>query len=370
MKLRRAAFVALVAVAFATGAATRGAEPEPSPAASPPPAGDAFLAEASPLLSDAERAIYLALERPYQRAAFARRFWQLRDPYPETPVNELLERWRERLPQARERFGTLDDARARVLLLLGEPAQALRFACAELLRDGEVWVYRAAERVPEPFALVFVAGSGAPPGGLRLWSPGEGLDSLAFGAILPRGDGDLFGRLAAGCARGPELAAALGVARDFDALDRRWSVLPHPSAEWANEFRSLSPAAGGAGAAPLDATLELAFPALRQSRTVVDATLWLAPAATTPVAAAYALDGDVVRGEELFESFRYRFDPPASARAADGRLPLRFERALRPGYRTHGRTHGWAHGRGRFHRSCSQSQSSGRWRARSSSTAR
>ena len=330
MTVHRAALL-FVAAALAVAAGARGEETAIPPGVEPVAGADPFLAEAAPLLGGEERAIYLALERPYQRAAFARRFWELRDPYPETPVNELLERWRERLPLARERFGSLADARARVLLLAGEPAQVLRFACAELLRDGEAWVFRAADRIPEPFTLVFVAGGAEAGGGYRLWSPAEGRASLAFGAILPRDPGgDPLGRVAQGCPRGAELAGALADARDFDELDRRWELVPHPGAEWARAFLPLAADAGDGGAPALDARLELAFPDRRQSRTVVDGTLWLAPA--DPAApGVYALDGEVVRGEELFETFRYRFDPPASALDAEGRLPLRFERALRPG---------------------------------------
>jgi len=106
--------------------------------------------------------------------------------------------------------------------------------------------------------------------------------------------------------------------------------VPHPGPEWARAFLPLAAGGGAAGAPPLDARLELAFPARRQSRTVVDGTLWLAPADPASPG-AYALDGEVVRGGELFETFRYRFDPPASALDAGGSLPLRFERALRPG---------------------------------------
>ena len=329
MSFRRAALlvaVAALARAVAPGAAALGEEPPPAPAT---PAEDSFLAEAEPLISSEERAIYLALERPYQRTAFARRFWQLRDPYPETAANELLVRWRERLPLARERYGSLADGRARALLLAGEPAQVVRFACAELLREGEAWVYRAADRIPEPFTLVFVAAGADQGGRYRSWSPAEGPASLVFGALLPHGPGgDPLARLAAGCPRGAELAGALAGAHDLDELDRRWGLVPHPGAEWARGFLPL--AAGADPAPPLAAELELAFPARRQSRTLVEGTLWLQPPDGS-LPGVYALDGEVVREAELFETFRYRFDPPPSALGADGRLPLRFERALRPG---------------------------------------
>ena len=76
------------------------------------PAAARFLEEVAPLITPAERAAYLELERPYQRQAFESRFWQVRDPFPETPGNEFADRWHERAPVARERWGSLDDARS------------------------------------------------------------------------------------------------------------------------------------------------------------------------------------------------------------------------------------------------------------------
>ena len=47
----------------------------------------AFLAEVDVLLSDEERATFLALTQDYERDAFIDHFWKSRDPYPETPRN-------------------------------------------------------------------------------------------------------------------------------------------------------------------------------------------------------------------------------------------------------------------------------------------
>ncbi|HYN22397.1 MAG TPA: GWxTD domain-containing protein, partial [Thermoanaerobaculia bacterium] len=82
-----------------------------------------FLEEVAPLMDDAERAVFLGLHQNYQRDAFIQRFWKQRDPFPKTAVNELRVNWEERATLARERFGTLDTDRARMLLFHGEPAE-------------------------------------------------------------------------------------------------------------------------------------------------------------------------------------------------------------------------------------------------------
>ena len=56
-----------------------------------------WLHEVDPLITQPERAAFLALRRDYHRDAFIRKFWQVRDPYPETGRNELKENWDERV---------------------------------------------------------------------------------------------------------------------------------------------------------------------------------------------------------------------------------------------------------------------------------
>lgn len=279
-----------------------------------------FLAEAAPLLTEEELAIYRSLDRPYRRAAFERRFWETRDPFPETPANELADRWRERLPEARQRFASLDDDRAWIFLLAGEPGSRRPFRCGEQGPAGEVWRYAGAERIPERFTLVFVEASGGEPGRHRLWRPAEGAGGLTGGEPT-----------AAACAGGDELAAALPSASDWDELDRKHRIVPRPGADWARAFLPLAApgAAGGRPAASLQAELELAFPGRRQQRTRVEGTLRVTSEGSA--ARAFALDGEIVRGDVLIESFRYRFEPLSSALDPSGRTLLSFERVLRAG---------------------------------------
>src|SRR5688572_4528106 len=81
----------------------------------------AWIEEVDVLIGEEERATFLALEKDYQRDAFIKRFWEVRDPLPRTARNELKDRWENNVRQAREMFQDLSDARSRVLLLNGPP---------------------------------------------------------------------------------------------------------------------------------------------------------------------------------------------------------------------------------------------------------
>ncbi len=88
-----------------------------------PDAYRAFLTEVEILLSDAERATFLALAKDYQRDAFIKQFWEVRDTVKRTARNELRESWESNLQQAKELFGDVRDGRARALLLNGPPVE-------------------------------------------------------------------------------------------------------------------------------------------------------------------------------------------------------------------------------------------------------
>ncbi|HEX2165042.1 MAG TPA: GWxTD domain-containing protein [Thermoanaerobaculia bacterium] len=105
----------------------------------------AWLDEVAPLIGDDERAAFLALSADHLRSAFVDEFWRVRDPYPETPGNELRAQWEERADEARQRFDGEGDDRRRFFLLLGEPAAVIPGRCGTLLLPLEVWRYRGGE---------------------------------------------------------------------------------------------------------------------------------------------------------------------------------------------------------------------------------
>ncbi len=339
-------FLLLPLAALLAAASARAAEPARRAFSDPPapiPADlperhRAFLQEADLLLSAKERATFLALHEDYQRDAFIRRFWEVRDPFPQTPKNEFQEQWEERAALARKLVGDLADDRARMLLLNGKPAQVLVSHCSDVLLPLELWHYDRTERIRGGFSLVFVAASGSPQGKYRLWYPSEGLESVLAVGMRAR-PGVTADAIVVDCPRGDDIVGYLGEAIDWSRIEASVHTVPRPSEEWLQTFTAYSTDLP-AGAATFPAELALSFPGKLGSRTVVQGVVAVPQDAVRPVRLAdidtydFVVDGEVVHQDELFEHFRYRFTLPAaevSGQLREGKIPLVFQRALRPG---------------------------------------
>ncbi|HVR96742.1 MAG TPA: GWxTD domain-containing protein, partial [Thermoanaerobaculia bacterium] len=333
--------VLLLAVASAVAAVPASSQA----AGAPPPAAAgaelsakhrAWLDEVALLISPKEREAFLSLHRDYQRDAFIRRFWEMRDPFPKTARNELQERWEERVRLARERFGGLAGDRARMLLLNGDPPEVFKASCIELLVPLEIWSYPGTDRIRDPFSLVFIQGQGI--GGYRLWYPSEGLHSLLAVGARMNPTADYGSAIAQVCTRGEDLASRIGEALDWAQIESRIQVVPRPSEEWLSTFTSYSTDLP-ADAKPLPARLDVSFPARYGSRTVVQGLVSVPREAAAVEKLAdqsvysFVIDGEVLREDELFEHFRYRFTLPSTQAKPESSptLPIVFQRYLRPG---------------------------------------
>jgi len=324
MRLRAALLGALVGLAIGVAPAPAD-EPDAAPAAAAErdPAVDAWLETVGPLLSPLERETYLKLGRPYQRAAFERRFWRARDPFPDTAVNEFAELWLERAPVALARWGDFDDARALAWAAAGEPADTLQVDCPDLLLPVEIWTWHGAGRLRGTFSLVFVARGFSRLAKFRIWDPREGVGAVATPRTAAGASGSsILGSVVEYCSRGQEVASLLQASAPWETVVSRGELLPQPGNEWVRTFAQLTTDLPE-DAAPLPAELEVRFPDRRGLRTVVEGVL----RPETPTAdTTLNVDGEILRGEELFEQFRYRFRCPAG-----GSTPFLFERLLRPG---------------------------------------
>lgn len=328
-----------------------------------------FLTEVDLLISKEETRALLALTRDHQRDGFIEAFWAARDPYPETDRNEFREMWIQRLEHAQERFGRLDSAQAKILLLNGEPTEQASYPrCMDTFRPLETWRYR---RTPhsqvDDVALLFVKGSdNATP---RVWYPSDGLATLVEGSPdsvrlrcsqeavslaekgeadqyqhrLPRGDLPawcVLKLLERSCHSEEAKLIVLDILRSaelggYDLLVNRLEQKRRPrDGEWLESFAAFSTDLAPE-ATPLVAELEIGFGARRQSRLVVDGTVWVEGAGLGIAEVdgrqlhELQLNGEVLRGDELLESFRYRFQPAVDGEVS--RFPLAFQRALRPG---------------------------------------
>ncbi|HEX5715965.1 MAG TPA: VWA domain-containing protein [Thermoanaerobaculia bacterium] len=293
-----------------------------------------FLEEVAPLMDEKEHAAFLALRQEYQRDAFVQRFWQQRDPFPKTAVNEFRVRWEDRVRIAKERFGDLKGERVRMLLFLGEPAEVLRSPCSDLLAPMEMWYYPGTERIRDEFTLVFLQPS------YRLWRASEGLSAMLSHSLATSGTRGMLleQTIMQTCPRGDEVLARIGIVLDWDQVKDR--VVPDPGDEWLSTFLSYSTDLPD-GARTFPAQLELAFPGRYGSRTTVQALVSVPREEVTAEkvkdAASYifVVDGEVLHKGELFEHFRYRFIVPESEVTVtpEGKatIPLVFQRYLRPG---------------------------------------
>ncbi len=301
-----------------------------------------WLEEVDPLISKQERREFLKLEKDYQRDAFIERFWEVRDPFPDTRVNEFRELYYSRLEDVYEEWGGLEDDRARMFVLNGEPSEKLETDCGFLTWPMEVWTYAYSARLSRPVhAIFYQRNSGGP---FRLWNPAEGHAVLLMTINEeehPEDQRNVFHSVVLEyCAEFWD--DALAMLETFTIVEREMGASSAQAAssprsldpEWLGGFRAFSTDVPQ-DAPTLSAELEVAFVGRHQSRTRVAGTFLVPRTAATLAgegeAASYnfQLTGEVLRDGALFESFRYRFDLPLQRLRAD-ELSLQFERLLRP----------------------------------------
>ena len=303
----------------------------------------AWLETVDLLITDDELATFLALDKDYQRDDFIKKFWLARNPY-KSARNQFQERWESNVEQARELFGSLTDDRSRMLLLNGPPASRLEGRCTSIIWPVEVWFYAGSDRIHSEFLVIFYRRWGAGP--FRVWTAQEGLDALFSGGAGEGGGATGGGRdlntIANGCRDGDKIAGAIGFiyrqGMEYSLLEARMMAKPDKQAgEWVTSFNAYSTDLA-AGALPLPAKLSFEFPGRYQNRTVLEGlvSVPVEGAGQSSLAGTHTYDlllnGELLQNGQLFDSFRYKFDFPASgAGSAGATLPLIFQRFLRPG---------------------------------------
>lgn len=300
-----------------------------------------WVAAVDTLLGPSELEAFLVLKEDYQRDAFIDRFWRSRDPYPDTARNEFRDRFEQLLQLVKVTFPNPRDERARLMLLNGEPADRRKIECSTLLYPTEVWYYSGSDRARYDFFLVFYRRWGGQI--WYVWRPDEGLAALfqQRTGISDPPPSQLLAEIQNTCYRGDEVAAIFANILNqgilgYDFVLNEVSTKPKPpNEEWISTFGAYSTDVPPE-AALLPAKLDYNYPGRRQSRTVLQGLVSV-PVAQAGLAALadfrsynFVLNGEVLAGEELFDSFRYKFDLPA-AEVAGETLPLVFQRLLRPG---------------------------------------
>ena len=297
-----------------------------------------WLEEVDGLITIEERALFLSLEKDYQRDAFIKQFWEVRDTYKSTARNEFKDRWDSNVALARSMFPDLKDDRARILTLNGPPAARIEARCSTIIWPLEAWFYAGSDRTRAEFVLIFWRKWGAGP--FRIWQPSDGLASLFTDTAATNRDKSLSA-IANGCMDGDKIAGAVSwVARqgqDYDLLQQKLLERPDmKNGEWISSFGSYSTELPE-GAAPLPAKLDVDYPGRYQNRTVLQGLISVPASGAAPIQLAahrsynLLLTGEVLQDGELFDRFRYKFDYPANPGEEGEALPLVFQRPLRPG---------------------------------------
>jgi VWFA-related protein len=293
-----------------------------------------WLESVAALISEEEREFFLGLRLDYQRDAFIEAFWRVRDPDPRTPVNEL----RRALEEFSQRSGEAATADPRnLMLLLNGPPRGFTLPdgrsvsqCFSRTREIEIWFYSRTARVERELIVIFYRPT--PTTQYQIYRPGMSVRT-AQRSQLPTTEVQYL------CA--DELldfaVAFIGNSGDYEELLDQALRLPQPSPEWLASFAA-STTELPAGAHNFDADLDVKFPSRNQSRTTLQAIVQV-PESAAPGRIfdgqrfhSFLLTGEVISGDQLFESFQYRFDGATPDRAQ--LIPLGFTRFLRPGHWT------------------------------------
>ena len=122
-----------------------------------------FEEEVVYIITDREEDVFLSLETLEERTRFIEVFWEKRDPYPATPVNEFKDEHYARIEYANKYLGR-DTFRAgwrtdrgRYYILLGEPRERHSFDGYNEVVSSELWFYQGdvTKGLPSFFYLVF-----------------------------------------------------------------------------------------------------------------------------------------------------------------------------------------------------------------------
>jgi GWxTD domain-containing protein len=149
-----------------------------------------WLEDVGPILTKTERSVFLKLETNADRAKFVHLFWRMRDPRPDTAVNEFEKEYEERIRFADENFGHFSPKRGSqtdrgfFYVLLGPPRERRQFTTQSEIWPLELWFYEGdvEHGLPDYFYLIFYQPEGI--GDFRLYSPSvDGPEKLAIPAL-------------------------------------------------------------------------------------------------------------------------------------------------------------------------------------------
>jgi Ca-activated chloride channel family protein len=312
-----------------------------------------FLEDVEPIMQDSELDTFLMLETDAQREIYITEFWRRRDQMQGTTNHTFKDQYYARLEDVKDKFKYVSSDRSRIYLIHGEPAEMIDSDC-RLLVPIQIWKYLYIPGIGHDVRFLFYqARNGVD---FRLWIPmgigrGMDLDSLkdlvsqdAIGTDIegtravqyvfgPAAPNTSMTNLEFQCKSGDEILKAV-YASQMNKTDLM-KVFNPPEINEEDVHKILrSVVLATPGASKLDADFAVKFPAKQGGRTDAQMTL-LVPRAQLKLndvggTKQYSVDvvGEVLKDDQLFENYRYRFDYPGDI--TDEKVPVVIDRFLRP----------------------------------------
>jgi Ca-activated chloride channel family protein len=364
-------------VAAAAFAQTPPADPQPQPAqAAPTPPPDAkakpdqgvrkltrrerkdriknlsekyrqFLNDVDPIMNPAELDTFLILETDPQRDIYITEFWRRRDVAHGTTNRAFRDEYYERLQTVKEEFTNASSDRGRIFLIHGQPDERLKIDC-RLLQPAEIWKYAFIPGMGHNIRFLFYkARYGIDFKLFQAMNPDEvkdlisqdeiGTDVTGAGAVArvfgPAGPATTMTNLELRCMNGDEYLRAM-----YQSQMNKYElmrVFEPPQVNEEDVHKILRSVVLATPNAPkLSHEVSVKYPAKQGSRTDAEITI-LVPRSQLTVkdvnnTKLYSLDvtGEVLKDDQLFENYRYRFDYPGDLK--DDKVAVVIDRFLRP----------------------------------------
>jgi GWxTD domain-containing protein len=312
-----------------------------------------FLTDVEPIMLPSELDTFLILETDPQREIYITEFWRRRDLAQGTTNHRFKDDYYARMDEAKEKFKYMSSDRARMYMLQGPPSELLEIDCDHLLQPLEIWKYFFVPSLGHDVRFLFYKPRNG--GDWKLWSPGilsaqadalaELVSQDAMGsAVTPQsGVNKVFNesaspytnvsKISTECKWGDDILRAIFQMQQ-NAVDLP-KVFDPPAVNEEDVHKILRSVVLATPNAPkLSADFAVQYPAKQGSRTDAEMTLLVPRAQLTAKDVAgtktYSVDvvGEVLKDEQLFENYRYRFDFPADGAAE--KLPIVIDRFLRP----------------------------------------
>jgi Ca-activated chloride channel family protein len=314
-----------------------------------------FLQDVQPILQQTELDTFLVLETDAQRDIYIDQFWKRRDVAQGTTNRAFRDQYYDRLELAKEKYKHMSSDRARIFLIYGEPVEVFAVDCMRLLVPLEIWKYGYIQGMGSNVRFLFYEPR-LRGGEYKLWQPmGDAKTDLAelvsqdaAGGSMSDGDAvnsvfntnacsscrSFVSRIQLECKDGDEILRAIGQVQQnrIDLL----SVFDPPKVNEEDVRKILrSVVLASPGATQLSADFSVRFPGKQGSKTDAEMTI-LVPRSQLTLkdvggVQTYSVDltGEVMRDEQLYDNYRYRFDYPADVK--DEKIPIVVDRFVRPG---------------------------------------